>query len=77
MDEETHRFKQYESLPVKAENYGKQRENELYKSHHDSLSGLSKRVMMPRESGEPAQVADVDTNPPLVGTADNDAPIRI
>jgi hypothetical protein len=32
---------------------------------------------MPRESGEPAQVADVDTNPPLVGTADNDAPIRI
>jgi hypothetical protein len=29
MDEETHRFKQYESLPVKAENYGKQRENSI------------------------------------------------
>jgi hypothetical protein len=28
---------------------------------------------MPRESGEPTQVADVDTNLPLVGTADNDA----
>jgi hypothetical protein len=28
-DEETHRFKQYESLPVKAENYGKQRENSI------------------------------------------------
>ena len=28
---------------------------------------------MPRESGEPAQVADVDTNPPLVGTVDSDA----
>ena len=41
-----------ESLPVKAENYGKQREIKLDKSHHDSLSGLSKRVMMPRESGE-------------------------
>jgi hypothetical protein len=52
MDEETHRFKQYESFPVKAENYGKQREIKLDKSHHDSLSGLSKRVMMPRESGE-------------------------
>ena len=38
-----------------------QAKRELDEGHHDSLSGLSKRVMMPRESGDPAQVADVDT----------------
>ena len=38
-----------------------QAKRELDKSHHDSLSGLSKTVMMPKESGEPAEVADVDT----------------
>jgi hypothetical protein len=75
MNEETHRFKQYESLPVKAENHGKQRENSIRVTMHDSLSGLSQRLMMSRESGKPAQVADVDTNPPLVGTTDNYAAI--
>ena len=94
MDEKTHGHgvKQYNLRKFTWESGDlKRAKRKLDKSHQDSRLGLSKRVLIPREQGEPsstpnqptvqighvvengaAQVADVATNPPLEGTADND-----
>jgi hypothetical protein len=93
MDEKTHGVKQYNLRKFTWESRELRRaKRKIDKSHQDSLLGLSKRALIPREQRKPsstpkpanrpdcahvfengaAQVADVATNPPLEGTADND-----
>jgi hypothetical protein len=64
MDEETHWVKQFNVRKFSRESrklsWAKRK---LDKSHQDSLPGLSKRVMILREQGEPSSTSNQPTRP--------------
>lgn len=55
LDEETRRVKHYKTRKLSWESRElRQAKKKLDKSHEDSLPGLSRRVMLPREKGKPS-----------------------
>jgi hypothetical protein len=63
IDEETHKVKQYNvrKLFTWESRELSQAKRKLDKSHQDSLPGLSKKVMIPREQREPSSTPNQPT----------------